>query len=139
MIIDCKEAQFISRNMQELAEVIIRFKNLDAVYHGNLSLYLDGDIWEVFDMRRAIPLFRHDFKHIRQLCQDMRILTNDFANLGMVIHSISRGRRPNHGEAVSIKHLYRIYGMDEYLFTNKFIKEYIYGKYEEKENQGDNY
>lgn len=138
MIVDCKEALFISRNTQELAEVIIRFKNLDAVYRGNLSLYLDSDFWEVFDVRRGMVLFRHSFKHVRQLCEDMRILTHDFANLGLVIHSISRGRKPNVSESVSIKHLYCIYGMDEYIFTNKYIKSYIYGKFEKKENLADN-
>lgn len=139
MIIDCNNAQFISRNIQELAEVIIRFRNLDSMYRGNLSLYLDSDTWEVFDIRRGIIIIRHDFKHVRQLCRDMRILSNDFANLGMVIHTISRGCKPSLSESVSLKHLYKIYGMDEYLFTNKFIKNYIYGKFKEKENQGDNY
>lgn len=138
-MIDCPNAQFISRNLVELAEVIVTFKELDAVYSGNLSLYMDANTWEVFDVRRGITIFHRDFKHVRQLCQDMRILKRDFANLYMCIHSISRGRQPNLSESVSIKHIYKIYGMDNYIFTNNAIKKFIYGKLKEKQNQGDNY
>lgn len=115
--------------MLELAEVIIRFKELDSVYNGNLSLYLDSDLWEVVDLRRGITIIRHDFKHVRALIDDLRLFTRDFTNLYWANTRASRGQNLNLKEAVSVKHLYFVYGMDSYLFTNNSLKSYIYGKF----------
>lgn len=139
MIIDCPNAQFISSNIMDIAEVIIRFKELDACYSNNLCLYLDSDIWEVFDQRRGITIIRHDFKHVHQLIQDMKRFINDFANVNMLNLGLSKRRTIKTHEAVSIKHLFKVYGFDTYLFKNNNLRNYIYGKFKEKENQRDNY
>lgn len=128
--LDCPNHQFMTRNMHDLAEVIIRFKELDSVYHGNLSLYLDSASWEVFDVRRGITIIRHDFKHVRSLLEDMRLFIRDFTHLWWANTSASRGRNLDLKEAISVKHLYKVYGMDTYLFKSKHLREYIYGKYE---------
>lgn len=134
MIIDCPNSQYISRNIMDIAEVIIRFKELNASYSDNLCLYLDSQIWEVFDQRRGITIIRHDFKHVRQLLDDMRMFTRDFVNLGSANLRLSRKQTLKHPEAISVKHLYKIYGPDSYLFRNETLKKYIYGHFKEKEN-----
>lgn len=134
MIIDCPNAQFISRNIMEIAEVIIRFKELNACYSNNLCLYLDASIWEVFDQRRGLTIIRHDFKHVRQLLEDMKKFTRDFTNLCSANIRLSRHQTLKLPEVVSIKHLFKVYGHDHYLFQNENIKKYIYGKFEEKKD-----
>lgn len=139
MIIDCPNAQFISRNIMEIAEVVIRFKELNASYSDNLCLYLDSQIWEVFDQRRSITIIRHDFKHVRQFLEDMKRFTRDFVNLGSANVRLSRNQTLKLPEVISVKHLYKVYGLDNYLFQNENLKNYIYGHFKEKENQGNHY
>lgn len=130
MIIDCPNSQFISRNIVEIADVIIRFRELNSCYSDNLALYLDATSWEVFDVRRSIVLIRHEFKHVRQLLEDMKQYKNDFVNLGVLNYSLSHSRTIKHAEAISVKRLYKVYGDDNYLFNNSNLKKYIYGKFE---------
>lgn len=127
---DCPNAQYISRNLVELAEVIARFKELNSNYCDNLCLYLDSKIWEVFDQRRAITIIRHEFKHTRQLLEDMRMFNRDFINVVAANYGY-RGRNLKTSEVASIKHLYKIYGMDYYLFYNDNLRNYLYGKFKE--------
>lgn len=134
MIIDCPNAQFISSNIMDIAEVVIRFKELDSLYSNNLSLYLDSDVWEIFDRRRGITIIRHDFKHVNQLIQDIKRLVQDFANVNSLNFGLSSKRTIKLHEAVSVKHLFKIYGFDNYIFRNDNLKRYLYGKFKEKKD-----
>lgn len=135
MIIDCPNSQFISRNLVELAEVIIQFRELASVYP-HVTMYMDMDSWEIFDTRRCLVLIRHDFKHVRQLSHDIRQLMHDVVNVSSACYHISSGSITLK-EAVSVKHIFRRYGLDNYFFKSKLIKTYIYGKFKQKKDLAD--
>lgn len=133
--------QLISRNHQNLAEVIQVFLELNDSYQGQFCIYMDSQVWELFDTRVAKTIFKHQFKHFNQFRQDMLRLKHDIINVGCVNWSIGRGRKPKPSQVWSIKSLINIYGFeDKYFFSNPFLKEYIiYGIVKTKENYSDNY
>lgn len=119
--------QFITRNTSELADIIVVFRELNTVCDKQLILSLDKDSWEVFDLRRCEPLCRYGFKQIRPFREWMVRLKQDIINVSMA----SYRKSPTGSQVSSIKRLYKLYGLADYLF-NENIKSYIYGK--EKEN-----
>lgn len=139
MIIDCPNAQFISRNLVEIADVIIRFKELNHTYSDNLCMYLDSQGWEVFDTRRGLTIFRHEFKHVNRLLSDMKRLNLDFINVYSLRSRLSRGRNPTVSEVASLKRIFRIYGYDKYLFSTQQVIIYLNGKFKEEQNMADCY
>lgn len=137
MIIDCPNAQYISRNLVEIAEVIIRFKELNHTYSDNLSLYLDSIGWEIFDTRRGITIFRHEFKHINRLLTQMQTFNFDLANLYNLRSRLSIGKNPTTSEVASLKRIYRLYGFDRYFFNTQQIINYLNGKFNQEQNLAD--
>ena len=49
--------QLISRNHQNLAEVIQEFHELNDCYQGQFCIYMDSQVWELFDTRIATDNF----------------------------------------------------------------------------------
>lgn len=125
--------QLISRSHNELAEVVRMFHELNDCYRNQFTIYMDSDSWELFDMRTASVIIRHEFKHMITFAKDMRQLARDIVNVVCVNMSLGRGRKPTLSEVWSIKRIARIYGADDtYFFDNPNIKHYIkYGNGQE--------
>lgn len=119
---------FLSRNQQEIAEVISLFKELTSCYDNQLVLYLDQFDWEIFDTRCAIPVIRHRFKHLKNLREDLIKLRNDYINVGCA--AFRDYGRFSFSEVISIKRIYMLYGYDTYFFKTKALQDYVTGKFE---------
>lgn len=118
--------QLISRNAHELANVIRVFHELNECYRNQFCIYMDSQVWELFDTRCARTIIRHQFKHFNQFTQDMIKLKHDIINVGCVNASIGRNRKPKSTEVWSIKSIINLYGFeDKYFFDNPNLKNYI--------------
>lgn len=126
MNISCTNAQFISRNITELADVIIKFRELNDCYDDNLILSLEQNYWEVFDLRLCKPIYRCEFKHIKPLTEFLFQLRID---LGRIYILRETKKLPNVAEASSIKRLYRLFGYDEYIFKSNLLNHYVYDRF----------
>jgi hypothetical protein len=118
--------QFVSRNIQELADVIIDFRELNDVCDSNLYLTLEQDYWEIFDGRACKSIFRYPFKHICALKESMHQLKRDFINVGVVA---ATSKPIDKTEFASIRRLYNMYGMCDFIFSTNYLKNYVYGKF----------
>lgn len=117
--------QLLSRNVIEFSDLVHEFQQLNQVYENQFTLYLDVNGWELFDMRIAKTIIRHEFRHFRQFITDLISLRNMICNAGMASLRLQRGKLPKAHETRAIKRLCRIYDIsDTYLF-NHHIKNYI--------------
>lgn len=118
--------QLISKSRFDLSEVIRVFHELNAVYQSQFCIYMDSQVWELFDTRVAKTIIKHDFNHFRQFRTDMIKLMHDIINVGCVNYSIGRNRKPKPTEIWSIKSIIKYYGIDDdYFFSNKHLQNYI--------------
>lgn len=115
--------QFTTRNQNELADILITFRDLNTVCDKQLILSLEQDFWEIFDLRACNPIYRCPFKHIKGLKDFMVRLKQDILN----VHMASVRSRPTSQEVSSIKRLHKLFGAADYIFTNNLIS-YIYGQ-----------
>lgn len=83
--------QFISTNCYHIGEMLVTFKEVMQMYP-NIVLYLDSDGWEILDTRCAKPLFRHSFKHIKALKEDLLAFRRNYINLVYLSHRIPEKR-----------------------------------------------
>lgn len=118
--------QFVTRNIRELADVIIDFRELNDVCDSNLYLTLEQDHWEVFDGRVCKSILRYPFKHIRILKEEMNQLRRDFIKVGLVA---ATGKPIDKTEHASIRRLYNMYGMCDFIFSTNYLKNYVYAKF----------
>lgn len=79
--------QFISSNQFAIAKMISTYKELIDMY-SHLTLYLDSTGWEIFDVRIGKPIFRHSFKHIKALTEDLQKFTHHYINLVDLYHRL---------------------------------------------------
>lgn len=124
----CINEQFITRNHNELARVILAYRELEEVYEGNVCLYLDNNIWEIFDMRIGKVLIRHEFKHLSQLIADLKELKQDIILLGY--YSVHPNKVKKQSARWSFKRLSRLYDDEQ-------IKYFTHGKEYKTENLAD--
>lgn len=110
--------QFISRNQSELLNVIIRFRELTHIYQDFLTLYLEKDFWEIFDMRVGRTIFRHRFKHVSALLENIRRLEHAILEVGCIKYRIDG--KPSKVQSNCIKFLQTLYKPSEII--------YFYGK-----------
>lgn len=85
MILSTPNEQFISSNSDRISSMLVTFKELMDTYP-NVVLYLDERGWEIFDTRACVPLFRHSFKHVRQLDIDMKEFIINYVKLVELYH-----------------------------------------------------
>lgn len=113
--------QFVSRNANELAEVISCFNELCKNTHNRFCLYLDMNGWEVFDQNLAVVVIRHDYRHLRDLSIDIRKIQNDFMYIGLGTFD----RKYFRLAAGSARRLIKIYGYEKftYLFPDYDIRK----------------
>lgn len=120
--------QLLTRNVIEFSDMVYVFHELNSVYENQFSMYLDSDGWELFDMRTAQTIIRHDFKHFRQFTSDMRKLKNDIINVGMASIRVNAFKLPKKHEVWSIKSLLKKYPItDKYIFSINLQKYLNYG------------
>ena len=118
--------QLISRNVLELADVIRTFHELNDCYQNQFTIYLDSQVWELFDTRISKTIISHKFKHFNQFTSDMRKLIRDIINVTTLGASLGRGCKPKPCEVWSIKNIVKHYGLDDrYFFSNIHLKNYI--------------
>lgn len=108
--------QFYSTKQLELANIIIIFRELTDVYNNQFTLYLDKDFWEVFDMRIGKTIFRHKFKELKPLSENMRRLTNAIIECGAIKYM--KNKKPNIVQSCALKYITRLYGEEQ---LNYFI------------------
>lgn len=124
----CINEQFITRNHNLLADVILSYRQLEEIYEGNVCLYLDSNSWEVFDMRCAKVLIRHEFKHLTSLIEDLKKLRLDMINLGYYSTYTKSVKQQNARWAW--KRLSKLYNEEE-------LKYFTHGKIYKDENMAD--
>lgn len=106
--------QFISRNRFELSQVISEFRETTAVYQDNLSLYLDRNYWEVFDLRIGKTIFRHEFKHIKTLIDDLRRFRDAISEVSLIKFRIDK--LPSRHQSACYRYLQRFYDNQQILY-----------------------
>ena len=118
--------QLISRNVLELADVIRSFHELNTCYQDQFTIYLDSQVWELFDTRVSRTIIRHEFKHFNKFRSDMRKLQRDILNVTVLGQSLGRGYKPKPVDVWSIKSILNLYGInDKYFFHNINLINYI--------------
>lgn len=115
--------QFISRNQTKLAEVITVFKELTDSNNQRFCLYVDSTSWELFDQFVGRTIFRHEFKHIYTLIDNMRLLNQMIMNTAFI--PWRKDGHLKHKEASAVKYLNKLYSESEVNFI-------IYGTFDKK-------
>ena len=113
--------QFYSNNQRELANLIILFRELTDVYNNQFTLYLDKDYWEVFDLRIGKPIFRHKFKELKPLSDNMRRLTHAIIDCGTI--RFMKNKQPNQVQAGAVRFLMRLYGEEQLNYFLQYERE----------------
>ena len=127
--------QLISRNALELADVIRSFHELNACYQDQFTIYLDSQVWELFDTRISKTIISHEFKHFNQFRSDMRKLQRDILNVTVLGQSLGRGYKPKPVDVWSIKAIIKLYGLDDkFFFHNINLVNYIKNGLNKKTN-----
>ena len=127
--------QLISRNALELSDVIRAFHELNGCYQDQYTIYLDSQVWELFDTRVSKTIIRHEFKHFNKFRSDMRKLQRDIINVTILGQSLARGYKPKLTDVWSIKSILKLYDInDKYFFHNINLINYI--KYGIKQETG---
>lgn len=116
--------QFISRNHSLLAQVISEFHELNGIMDDNLVLYLDQKYWEIFDTRRAIPIIRHEFKHLTNMLSDIKAMIRAVGEIEYCRMRVSSGKNPTTTQSCAFRKLFQIYGNDTYFFNSKMLEYY---------------
>lgn len=120
--------QLLSRNKVEFAELVQIFHELNSVYNNQYSLYLDMDYWELFDLRVARPIIRHEFKHFNQFTSDMKRLYHSILMTASANIRCNRYQKPKNNEIWHIKHIIKLYTLsDSYFFGTNLRKYMSYG------------
>lgn len=109
--------QFNTSYRSELAELISMFHELNEVHQKTLCLYLDSDIWEIFDQRFCTTIIRHKYKHVKAMIEDMRTLHRAVIEAGTLKYRLDR---PTRLQTWSVNHLKKLYP--------EHYKFFIYGK-----------
>lgn len=133
--------QLISRNALELSDVIRSFHELNDCYQDQFVIYLDSQVWELFDTRVSKTIIKQEFKHFNKFRSDMRKLQRDILNVTVLNQSLGRGYKPKSIDVWSIKSILKLYGLDDkFFFSNINLVNYIkYGINKKAEIMADCY
>lgn len=104
--------QFLSRNQNEVAQVIISFRELQSV-RDHYVLYLGKDGWEVFDPNTSKAVIHHSFKHLYNLIDDIKELRRAIVNVSCI--QFNKTGKPDQVQTFALKRLKRIYSDKEIL------------------------
>lgn len=112
-------SQFISMNHAILADMVFRFHELNRLFGESLVLTLDNQGWEIFDCNVSKTIIRHEFKHLKAMCEDMskllRAKTDFFLGFDLPSPKYKRNQR------WAYKSLLKFYTEKEiYLLSNSF-------------------
>lgn len=122
-------AQFISRNTNEIGRLLIAFRETNQCYDYNLILSLDGDYWIINDSRVGRDLVKFPFKHWKDFIVWCVTFQRDICNLIWMRAKIRRGRNVKQEESWSLKRMQNIFTTEELdyfikISDNKLSKNY---------------
>ena len=122
-------SQFISRNQNDILDVFNKYRELLDV-HDHFVMYMDKESWELFDTNCAKVIFRHKFKHLKSLKEDLMKFRRDLINVGCIRYRESSRQNLSPKETWSLKALQKIYNEYELNF-------YKYGTFKKTEANPD--
>lgn len=123
--------QFLSRNQTEIIRVFLAYRELLEV-HPSYVMYMDKTSWELFDPDFGVTIFRHEFKHLKSMLEELRQLRYDIIAVGCIKYREYTDRPAKRTQTCALKRLLNYY-------TDEQLNYFKYGTLKKTEISADNH
>lgn len=122
-----RHEQLITRNISELADLVVSFHELSETYSW-LHLIQDHTGFMLLDLRIGKVLFYYPFKHFKDMAAEMRSLQRDIVKCSVANSRYNINQRLKTPEYWSVKRIANLFGHEDRFFFDEPLYQKVFNK-----------